>query len=143
MRLGATSVVFHTSNQRLRTSTSVRKGLLGYVTFGPQARGTVNGVPVRPAMLLAAAPDSEAGFVVEPGWESITFLLPPEEIRLHWTARQWAGEFLLPQGVETRQASEALVCGLFGWGSVWWRSRSRSLPCSTMRRENGSPRGSS
>ena len=76
----------------------------------------MNGVPVRPGMLLAAAPDSEARFVVEPGWESITFLLPPEEIRLHRTVRQWEGEFRLPQGVETLQASEALVSGLFEWG---------------------------
>ncbi len=116
VRLGTASVLFHASNQRLRTSTSVHKGLLGYVTFGPQARGTVNGVPVRPGMMLAAAPNSEARFVVEPGWESITFLLPPEEIDLHRTARQWEGEFRLPQGVETLQASEAMVWGLFDWG---------------------------
>ena len=116
VRLGAASVLFHASNQRLRTSTSVRGGLLAYVTFGAQARGTVNGVPVRPGMLLAAAPDSEARFVVEPGWESIDFLLPPEEIRLHRTARQWDGESRLPRGVETLQATEALVYGLFDWG---------------------------
>jgi AraC-like DNA-binding protein len=94
----------------------VNKGLLGYVTFGPQARGTVNGVPVRPGMLLAAAPESEARFVVEPGWESVTFLLPPEEIRRHRTVRQWEAELRLPKGLETLQASEALVCGLFDWG---------------------------
>ena len=116
VRLGTASVLFHASNQRLRTGTSVHKGLLGYVTFGPQARGTVNGVPVRPGMMLAAAQNSEARFVVEPGWESITFLLPPEEIDLHRTARQWEGEFRLPQGVETLQASEAMVWGLFDWG---------------------------
>lgn len=116
VRLGAASVLFHASNRRLRTHTSVQPGLLGYVTFGPQARGTVNGVPVRPGMLLAAAPESEARFVVEPGWESITFLLPPGEICLHRTARQWDGEFRLPQGVETLQASEAMACGLFDWG---------------------------
>jgi AraC-like DNA-binding protein len=116
VRLGAASVLFHASNQRLRTSTSVNKGLLGYVTFGPQARGTVNGVPVRPGMLLAAAPESEARFVVEPGWESVTFLLPPEEIRRHRTVRQWEAELRLPKGLETLQASEALVCGLFDWG---------------------------
>jgi AraC family ethanolamine operon transcriptional activator len=116
VRLGTASVLFHASNQRLRTRTSVIKGLLGYVTFGPQSRGTVNGVPVRPGMWLAAAPESEARFVVEPGWESITFLLPPEEIALRWTARQRDGEFRLPQGVETLQAREAMVYGLFAWG---------------------------
>jgi AraC family transcriptional regulator, ethanolamine operon transcriptional activator len=116
VRLGTASVLFQVSNQRLRTSTSVHRGLLGYVTFGPQARGTVNGVPVGPGMMLAAAPESAARFVVEPGWESITFLLPPEEIALHRRVRQWEGEVRLPQGVETLEASEAMVCGLFDWG---------------------------
>ncbi len=116
VRLGAASVLFHASNRRLRTSTSVHQGLLGYVTFGPRARGTVNGVPIRPGMMLAAAPESEARFVVEPGWESITFLLPAEEIGCHRMARRWEGEFRLPKGVETLLASETLVCGLFAWG---------------------------
>jgi AraC family transcriptional regulator, ethanolamine operon transcriptional activator len=116
VRLGAVSAVFHTTDQRLCTHTSVQKGMLGYVTFGPQSRGTVNGVPVRPGLLLAAAPESAARFVVEPGWESITFLVPPDEIRSHWMARRWEGEFRPPKGVETLQASEALVRGLFDWG---------------------------
>ncbi len=116
VRLASASILFHASNQRLRTSTRVHPGLLGYVTFGPRARGTVNGVPVRPGMLLAAAPESEARFVVEPGWESITFLLPLDEIGRQRTARQWAGEWRPPKGVETLQASEAMVCALFNWG---------------------------
>ena len=121
VRLASASMLFHACNQRLRTSTRVHQGLLGYVTFGPRARGTVNGVSVRPGMLLAAAPESEARFVVEPGWESITFLLPLDEIgrqrtARQRTARQWAGEWRPPKGVETLQASEALVCGLFDWG---------------------------
>ncbi len=116
VRLGSASVLFQASNQRLRTNTSVHRGLLGYATFGPHARGTVNGVPVGPGMLLAAAPQSTARFVVEPGWESISFLLPPAELALHRRLRQWEGELRLPQGVETLQASAALVCGLFDWG---------------------------
>jgi hypothetical protein len=88
VRLASASVLFQASNRRLRTTTTLHQGLLAYVTFGPQARGTVNGVPVRPGMLLAAAPDAEARFVVEPGWESITFLLPPEEIDHHRAARR-------------------------------------------------------
>ena len=109
VHLGSASVLFQASNQRLRTSTSVHQGLLGYATFGPHARGTVNGVPVGPGMMLAAAPQFAARFVVEPGWESITFLLPPEEIALHRRLRQWEGELRLPQRVETLQANEALV----------------------------------
>ena len=63
VHLGTASVLFHASNRRLSTSTSMHQGLLGYVTFGPQARGTVNGLAVRPGMMLVAAAESEARFV--------------------------------------------------------------------------------
>jgi len=98
VRLESAAVVFHSANLRVRTRTSVRKGLLGYVTFGPQAKGTANGLPVRPGLMLAAEPEAEARFVVDAGWESITFLLPPQDISAHLTARQRESEFRLPHG---------------------------------------------
>lgn len=53
VRLNATTVVvFQSSNSRLRTATSVHRGMLAYVTFGPRANGTVNGLPVRPGLML-------------------------------------------------------------------------------------------
>jgi len=80
VRLEGATVVLHASNRRLRTSTRVHDGLLAYVTFGPHADGTLNGLPVRPGFMLAAAPGSEARFVVNPGWESITVLLSPQDV---------------------------------------------------------------
>jgi AraC family ethanolamine operon transcriptional activator len=116
VRLETAAVVFQSTNLRVRTRTSVRKGLLAYVAFGPQAKGTVNGLPVRPGMMLVAEPESEARFVVDAGWESITFLLPPQVIRAHLAARQRESEFHLPHGVETLQANEERVRNLFDWG---------------------------
>jgi AraC family ethanolamine operon transcriptional activator len=116
VRLENAAVVFHSTNLRVRTRTSVREGLLAYVTFGPQAKGTVNGVPVRPGMMLLAEPESEARFVTDAGWESITFLLPPQDISAHLAARQRESEFRLPHGVETLQADEEKVRRLFDWG---------------------------
>jgi AraC-like DNA-binding protein len=116
VRLGDAHVVFQSANARVRTRTAGRDGLLGYVTFGPQASGTVNGLPVRPGLLLATAPDAEVRFVVDAGWESIAFLLRPEYIAAHLSARQRSDEFRLPRGVETLQAGEAAVQGLFAWG---------------------------
>jgi AraC-like DNA-binding protein len=116
VRLEAAAVVFHSTNLRVRTRTSVRKGLLAYVTFGPQAKGTVNGVPVRPGMMLVAEPETEARFVADPGWESITFMLPPQDISAHLAARQRESEFRLPHGVETLHANEERVRRLFDWG---------------------------
>lgn len=68
VRLGTSAVVFHSTNRRVRTRTSARRGLLAYVTFGPKAKGTVNGLPVSAGLMLAAAPDVEASFVADPGY---------------------------------------------------------------------------
>jgi len=116
IRLDSAAVVFLSTNLRVRTRTSVRKGLLAYVTFGPQAHGTVSGLPVRPGMMLAAEPETEATFVADAGWESITFLLPPQDIRAHLTARQRASEFHMPSGAEPLQVDPDSVRGLFEWG---------------------------
>jgi AraC-like DNA-binding protein len=116
VHLASAAVVFHSANLRVRTRTSVHKGLLAYVTFGPHAKGTVNGLPVRPGLLLAAEPEAEARFVVDAGWESITFLLPPQDIVAQLTVRQRESEFRLPRGVEMLQASAERVRELFDWG---------------------------
>jgi AraC-like DNA-binding protein len=116
VRLESAAVMFHSTNQRVRTRTSARKGLLAFVTFGPQAKGTVNGVPVRSDLMLVAAPESEARFVAEPGWENVTFLLPPQDISAQLTARQRENEFRWPHGVETLQVDAQSVRALFGWG---------------------------
>jgi len=117
VRLGAAAIIFVSTNLRLRTRTrGVRQDLLAYVAFGPRAKGTVNGLVVRPGLVLAVAPGAEVRFVVEPGWESMTVLLPPLELRAHHVARRRGGEFHLPSGVEVLQADAARARRLFRWG---------------------------
>ena len=116
VRLESAAMLFHSTNLRVRTRTSTREGLLGYATFGPQAKGTVDGLPVRSGLMLAVAPESEARFVADAGWESITFLLPAQDVRAHLAARRREFEFRLPSGVETLQVDEEKVRQLFGWG---------------------------
>ena len=97
-------------------------------------------------MLVVAAPESEARFVVDAGWESITVLLSLQDVRAHLTARQRQSEFRLPQGIETLQVTEKKARQLFGWGkrfeigadqgvhlvkwcpSVWINRRRRPTP---------------
>jgi AraC-like DNA-binding protein len=116
VRLEATTIVSHTTTHRVRTRTRMRQGLLGYVVFGGRTCGTVNGLSVRPGLMLAAAPDAEAWFVTGNGWESITFVLPPEFMLAHMTARGRGPEFHAPQGVETLQVDPQTVRALFDWG---------------------------
>jgi AraC family transcriptional regulator, ethanolamine operon transcriptional activator len=116
VRLKSATVVYHSTNLRLRTRTQTQSGLLAYVTFGPRATGTVDGVQVRPGMLVIAEPATEAGFVVDPGYESITLLVPPDDIREHLAARQREGEFRWPRGVEVLRTDPARTRELFRWG---------------------------
>jgi AraC family ethanolamine operon transcriptional activator len=116
VRLGASAVIFYTTNRRVRTRTSARGGLLAYVTFGPKSTGTVNGLRVGADLMLAAAPDAEASFVADPGYQSITFMLPPDEIHAHLTARRRDSEFHVPRGVEALQVDRDNARKLFAWG---------------------------
>jgi AraC-like DNA-binding protein len=116
VRLGASMVLFHSSNLRVRARTRTRAGLPAYLAFGPQARGTVNGLPVRPGMLLAVAPEAEVTFVVDAGWEAVAFLLPSDTMRAYWVTRQRDREFRLPQGMEALQVDAARARQLYDWG---------------------------
>jgi AraC family transcriptional regulator, ethanolamine operon transcriptional activator len=116
VRLDSTTVVFHSTNRRVRTRTSAREGLLAYVTYGPQAQGTMNGLPVRPGMMLAAEPGAEGSFVVDAGWESITFLLPLQDMAAQLAGRGREDEFRVPRGVEVLRADPDRVRRLFDWG---------------------------
>jgi len=116
VRLESAAVVFHSTNLRLRTRTRALEGRLAYITFGPQTNGTANGLPVRPDVMLVAGPESEVQFVTNDGYESIAFLLPPEDIRAHLTARQREADIRLPQGIERLQAKGEKVRALFSWG---------------------------
>ena len=117
VRLGDANVVFHSSNVRVRTRSAAQNGLLSYVTFSPNTTGTVNGLAVRPDLLLAVEPNAEASFVTDVGWKSISFLLRPEYIGAHLSARRREDEFRMPCGVETLQADAVMVRRLFEWGS--------------------------
>lgn len=116
VRLEDSAVVFHSTSVRVRTHTSVSKGLIAYVAFGPRVRGTVNGQPVRPGLVLAAEPGAEARFVVDAGWSNVTFFVPPQEIRMHLAARQREGDFRLPHGIELLRVREQRARQLFSWG---------------------------
>lgn len=116
VRAGTTMVAFHSSNIRLRTRTSIAEGLVGYVVFGPRSTGTINGISVQPGLVLAAGSLAEAGFVVDPGWESITFLLPAGDFQAHLAARQRTALIPPPRDIAVLSTEPAVADHLFAWG---------------------------
>jgi AraC-like DNA-binding protein len=125
VRLKSATVVYHSTNLPVRTRTQAHNGLLAFVTFGPRATGSVEGLQVRPGMLVVAEPATEAGFVVDPGYESISLLVPPDDILEHLSARQRAGEFRWPRGVEVLRTDPVRARTLFRWGKRLTATASR------------------
>lgn len=116
VRLGTSVLLFQSTNLSLRTRTTLHGGLVAYVVFGPSASGTLNGVPVGPDRILASASGIEAEFVVAAGYESVSFLVPPDEVREHLRLRQRDCGSVLPHGVELLQTSPGAGRRLFDWG---------------------------
>jgi AraC-like DNA-binding protein len=115
VRAGAATVVFHSANLRMRTRTRVSEGQVAYVVFGPRSTGSANGIPVRPGLMLAAGSAAEGRFVVDAGWESITLLLPAQEIGAHLAARQRASKPPQPREIVTLEVDPAAAGQLFDW----------------------------
>ena len=116
LRLKDSMVLFQSTNLRIRTRTTLHKGLLAYVVFGPQAKGTVNGLPIQPNLMLAAKAGIQVEFVVKAGYESVALLFSPEVLALHLTARQRKNNFRAPHGIEILHTNESYARGLFKWG---------------------------
>ncbi|QDU30623.1 transcriptional regulator EutR [Anatilimnocola aggregata] len=116
VRLGNALVLFHSTNLAVRTRTRLHTDFVAYTAFAPKSIGTVNGLPVSPDRLLACMPGIEVELVVAAGYESVAFLLPPDDIRAHLRSRHREDEFHLPDGIELITPSAADVHGLYRWG---------------------------
>jgi AraC family ethanolamine operon transcriptional activator len=116
VRLDDSLVLFQSTNLRMRMRTTLQNGLFAYVVFGPQAKGTLNGLPVGPKLILAAATGIRAELVVEAGYESITVLFSPDVLISHLTGRQRVDDFRAPDGLEVLHTKEIQARELFDWG---------------------------
>ncbi len=116
VRTGTSVLLFHSTNRPIRTRTTLQSGFVAYVEFGPRATGTLNGLPCGPDRVLATGSGIEVEFVVAAGYESVSFLVPPDDILAHLRGRQRESEFRLPRGVELLQPNPAAAHALYDWG---------------------------
>jgi AraC-like DNA-binding protein len=116
IRLDGCIVVYHCTNLRLRSRPSLPGDLIAYLSFGPEATGTVNGLQVRHDIMLAVPVSSSISLVSDPGYESIAFLLHPEDVGAHLKVRELEDSFQLPRETEVLHVGSDVAGNLFGWG---------------------------
>lgn len=116
VRLEGGIVLYYSTHLRLRTRPTLLDDFVCYLTFGPTAAGTVNGLDLRPNIILAVPPAASISVVAEPGYESVSFFARPEDIRAHLSIRGAEQGFDQPQTVEMLHVDEKRVSQLFAWG---------------------------
>ena len=116
VRLGTYILTFQSTNRAIRTRTRLQDGFVAFVAFGPQAAGTLNGMPIGTDRVLTCTPGVEVEFVVAGGYESVSFFLPPNDIEAHLRSRHRENEFRLPHGVELLNLRPDATQRLFGFG---------------------------
>ena len=116
VRLDGAVVVYHRTNLRVRARASMSLDLVGYGACGPRAKGSVNGLPVRPGTMWAVEAATEVVFVAEPGYESVFAAFTPAEITTHLRGRQREDGFSMPHGAEILHRDPASVRRFFAWG---------------------------
>ena len=89
VRLGTSVLLFQSTNLPIRTRTRLQTGFVAFVAFGPQAAGTLNGLPVGPDRILASTSGVEVEFVVAGGYESVSLAQSLiERLEIHYTPKQ-------------------------------------------------------
>lgn len=115
-RLASLVLVYHSSNVRLRTCTKISPESIVFSVFGPYATGTVNGLSIRSGLVLAAAPENEARFVVNNGWESVAIFIPKQEFMEHISIRQMNCGFKEHEGIQLLDIEPSKTEKLFELG---------------------------
>lgn len=116
VRLDDVMVVYQATNCRTRTATKVLGGMLAFVVIGPQSRGTINGLKLNPDEIVVAAPGAQAEFVVENGYQSISYMILPSVLAEHHEKLGAQREFKIPQEFELRRPTRLSCQKLFELG---------------------------
>ena len=119
VRLGTSVVLFQSTNLPIRTRTKLQDGFVAFVVFRPQAAGTLNGLPVGPDRVLASTSGVEVEFVVAGGYESVSFFLPPDDIRAHLRGRHRENEFPFPTASSCYSRVPLLPTGCTASDDAW------------------------
>ncbi|WP_164661389.1 helix-turn-helix domain-containing protein [Tropicibacter sp. Alg240-R139] len=74
-------LVTHKSSHRVRTRTKVDPEYVAFLAIGPTAKGMIDGIRLNADIMVVAAPGTEADLVLEPGYESVTVMMSPDDLK--------------------------------------------------------------
>ena len=93
-------LIYQRSNVALRTQTRIHKDFEACTILGPQAHATVDGRELHSLSLSVTAPGAQGEVIVNSGYESINWLVPPLILNQHLLLRGTKIEFEIPEQIE-------------------------------------------
>lgn len=116
VRLPETLVIYHHTEERVRSITRLDDGLMAFTVVGEKSSATVNGKALNSDLMLVATPGAEGELVVEAGYESVVLLMSPRYFEGHLQVRERASEFSVPDESEIFAPDAATARRLFELG---------------------------
>jgi AraC family transcriptional regulator, ethanolamine operon transcriptional activator len=74
---------YYVTSVPVRTRPTLQDDVVAFVTFGPGARGTADGMPIGGETMLDVPSGHSLAVVAQPGYESASFLVRPEVLTEH------------------------------------------------------------
>ena len=110
-------LIYTLSNSALRTRTLIHKDFDACSILGPQAHGSIDGTELIPYSFIAAGPGAQGEVIVDSGYESIAFLVPPQILHKHLDLRRTKVEFDFPEDPEVWHPVVNVARDLFELGA--------------------------
>ena len=109
-------LIYQSCNVTVRTRTRVHKDFDACTILGPNARANVEGIELQPFSLVVTGPGAEVELIVQGGYESITWLVPPQALSKHLELRGTNSNFVIPEYLEMWEPSTAVAKTHFDLG---------------------------
>ena len=93
-------LIYQSSAASIRSRTRVHEDFDACTILGPHAHANLNGIELKPLSLVVAGPGAEIEIVVQGGYESITWLAPPQVLNNHLELRSTISDFAVPEYLE-------------------------------------------
>ena len=109
-------LIYSWSNSALRTRTLVHEDFDTCTILGPNAHGSIDGAELSPYTMIAAGHGAEAEIIIQSGYESVAWLVPPRVVDKHLSLRAMKANFFIPEDHDVWHPKEETARELFELG---------------------------
>jgi AraC-like DNA-binding protein len=110
-------LIYQHTKKSMRTRSRIYENLESCFVLGPNARGSIDGMELRPYSMIAAGPGAHAELVLDDDFAIVGWLAPPQVLGKHLDLRGKKGNFAIPVAAEVWHPAKDEARSLFELGT--------------------------